>query len=164
MSENTDSSAPKKRRQGERMDVQTRVEVQAKFLEGYALSGVILTACEYAGIDRASVAYWREDEKFATQFTTAQAQADDRIRQEIRRRAVSGTEKTRKIYKNGELVAEETVREYSDTLLIFLAKSRMPEFREKIDFLVYVRRLAEQEGVDPDEAVREAERALGAPA
>ncbi len=57
-----------------------------------------------------------------------------------------------------------TIREYSDTLLIFLMKGAMPEtYRERIDISMDIRREIESLTTDPAEqaaAVAEAERML----
>lgn len=108
-----------------------RAQVMATFLEALGLSGVIVTACRAAGISRQLVDYWNEhDAEFNVRYGIARREADDRIRAEIHRRAIVGTE--RPVYHAGKLVGH--IREYSDTLLIFLAKARMPEeFREKVE-------------------------------
>lgn len=70
------------------------------------------------------------DTEFAARWDAAEAEGSDILEQEAFRRAVEGTSKP--IYQGGELVG--TVREYSDTLLIFLLKGRKPEkFRERVD-------------------------------
>lgn len=67
------------------------------------------------------------DEAFAKAWDEALAEALDVAEGEIYRRAVRGT--VRKVfYKDQEI---DRVREYSDTLLIFLAKAHRPEkYRE----------------------------------
>src|SRR5207253_3228748 len=97
--------------------------------EAFAKTGVIRSAARAAEIDRSTVYAWQEhDDQFSVRFGQARAESDDRIREEIRRRALSGTLKP--VYYLGERVG--TIREYSDTLLIFLAKARMPEFRQPL--------------------------------
>mgnify|MGYP005848418621 CR=1 FL=1 len=63
---------------------------------------------------------WPEFEK---DFQEAKAEGDDIVRAEIHRRGVDGVK--RAIYHDGKVVGYK--REYSDQLLMFLAKSRMPE-------------------------------------
>lgn len=95
----------------------------------------MLAACKSAGVDRNTIRAWQEhDETFGFQFKQAEADANDVIRAAIFTRAVQGVDKP--LHYQGRLVKDErgkpaTVKDYSDTLLIFLAKSRMPEFRDK---------------------------------
>ena len=59
----------------------------------------------------------------------AREEACDALEAEARRRAVEGVRKP--VYYRGEIVG--TVKEYSDTLLIFLMKGAMPEkYRENV--------------------------------
>lgn len=126
----TSNPTDEKRRQGDHLTAAERAKVQARFLTAYAKTGIILRASKAAKVDRTTVYYWQEhDEHFALRMNQARAEADDALREEIRRRAVTGTLKP--VYQGGHFVG--TIREYSDTLLIFLAKSRMPEFREKVE-------------------------------
>ena len=83
----------------------------------------------------------------------------DAFQEEAHRRAVQGIEKP--VYQGGRLVG--TVREYSDTLLIFLLKGLRPErYKERvyIDIEDRVRQVAKDLGLDPNEAVSEAQRIL----
>jgi hypothetical protein len=144
---------------GRHFEVEERAESQRLFLEAFSASGIVLFGCRAAGVTRQTADYWAaHDEQFGAAYASAKLEANDRIRGEIYRRAVQGVKEP--VYVRGEKVGE--IDKYSDVLLIFLAKSRMPEFRERVDFLVYIRRQAEIEGVDPDAAVIEAERVLGA--
>jgi len=85
-------------------------------------------ACEAVGVSRATVWNWQEhDADFGMAYQQARGLADDALRREIHRRGVEGVEKP--VFWQGRQVA--TVREYSDTLLIFQAKARMPEYRDQ---------------------------------
>lgn len=98
------------------------------FLEELRLRGNVFDACQVADLTR-SVAYaWRQDDAdFAAAWETALDEAADRMEREAHRRAVEGVDKP--IYHQG--VRVDVVREYSDTLLIFLLKAARPEkFRE----------------------------------
>lgn len=64
------------------------------------------------------------DEGFAELFTTIKDQNNEKIEAEIYRRAVTGNEKP--LTHLGKLTGE-SVKEYSDLLLVFLAKANMPE-------------------------------------
>lgn len=68
------------------------------------------------------------DPEFEQAYQEARADGDDVIRAEIKRRGVDGVK--RAIYHDGKVVGHK--QEYSDPLLMFLAKSRMPtEFGDK---------------------------------
>lgn len=112
------------------MSAKRRQEAQDAFLAAYARTGIITSAVEAAGIVRSTVYEWQEhDETFSLRFHEAEATANDVIRQEIWRRAYEGVEEP--VYQLAKFVG--TVRKYSDTLLIFEAKRRMPEYRDKHD-------------------------------
>jgi len=141
-------------------------EVKAAFLLAYARGGIVGEACQKVGISRTTVYAWREgDEQFAARFEQGRLEADDVVRAEIHRRAIEGVEEP--VYRNGVAVVTAqgtpiTVRKYSDVLLIFLAKSRMPEFRDRIEIEHSIvereaKRLADEFGLDPAEVLREAE-------
>ncbi len=99
-------------------------------LAAYAEVGTVVRAAEIAGIDRSTHYAWMgSDPAYAEAFAAAGEQAVERLEQEARRRAVEGTEKP--VYQGGKLVG--TIREYSDTLLIFLLKGALPEkYRERV--------------------------------
>ena len=102
--------------------------LKAAFLEAFAETGIMRAACEAVGVSRATIWHWQEhDADFGAAYQQARALADDALRKEIHRRGVEGIEKP--VFWKGQQVA--TVREYSDTLLIFQAKARMPEYRDQ---------------------------------
>jgi hypothetical protein len=137
MPDNFNTSTPytHKRRQGQRLTKEQRIAVQEKFLKSFSMTANIRAACMSAGIDRSLVYYWQEhDETFSMRFNIAEQEANDVIRAELFRRAVQGYEKP--VVSVGKVVYDKdgkpmTERVYSDTLLSLLARSRMPEFREK---------------------------------
>lgn len=103
------------------------------FLAAYAEVGTITRAAELAGVSRRTHTNWLNDIEngpaYAEAFATAGQQACDRLEQEARRRAIEGTLKP--VFHKGEECG--VVREYSDTLLIFLMKGAMPEkYRERV--------------------------------
>lgn len=118
-----------------RMTDAERAQAKATFLEEFRLRGILSHACRAAGVDVSMPYYWQEhDTEFAIEYRAAKQQADDAIRAEIYRRAVEGN--TEPLMSNGRVVKNEHgeiqyVQKYSDQLLIFLAKARMAEFREK---------------------------------
>lgn len=133
------------------MSPSERAEVQRIWLDTFASTGVVLLACRQAGITRQTVDWWKKhDDAFAEAWAWAKEDAKDRVRAEIWRRGVTGWD-------------EDGVRKHSDTLLIFLAKSMMPEFRDRIDIFAEVRRVAIEDGADPDQYVQAAQRLLGPP-
>ena len=81
-------------------------------------------AVETAGLSR-SQAYdlRREQPEFAAAWDAAIIEGAEALEQEAFRRAVEGTDKP--IVHLG--VVTDTVKEYSDTLLIFLLKGRLPD-------------------------------------
>lgn len=94
------------------------------FLAAFAEVGNITRAAELAGVARKMHYDWMEkDPDYPALFREADQQACDRLEQEARRRAVEGVNKP-VFYKGDEC---GVIREYSDTLLIFLLKGAMPE-------------------------------------
>lgn len=70
----------------------------------------------------------KEDAQFEADYQDARKDGDDVIRAEVHRRGVEGVKQA--IYHDGKIVGYKQV--YSDQLLMFLAKSRMPtEFGDK---------------------------------
>ncbi len=119
MSEQSISPTLEKRRQGQYMTDDERSLAQQKFLVRFRKTGTILQAARSAKVDRSTVYYWLEhDQQFYLDYHDAIKDVNDAIVDEIDRRGRRG-------YKEGKIT------KYSDTLLIFLAKARMPEFRDK---------------------------------
>ncbi len=128
---NDTNDTPKKRaRKGGPMTARARAAAQEVFLAAFAETGIITSAAVAAGIGRKAVYEWQEhDEAFSFRFNEARESANDVLRAEILRRAYEGVEEP--VYQLAKYVG--TVRKYSDTLLIFEAKRRMPEYRDKVD-------------------------------
>lgn len=145
------------RRQGQRPTGEQKRQAQEAFLKSFANSGNVRAACMAAGIDRSTIYAWAEiDEQFSIQYNLAKQDVDDAIRAEIFRRAMYGEEEVvtsmgkpvyeqilltdpvdgtlkldkngKPMYRNGKMV---TQKRRSDILLMFQAKARMPEYREK---------------------------------
>ena len=94
-----------------------------KFLEALALNGNITHSARVAGVCRQTIVYERKNHlDFDRQVKEAQEEASDELEREAWRRAVEGVENPKTIAGERELV-----REYSDTLLIFLLKGTKPE-------------------------------------
>lgn len=92
--------------------------------DGKSVSG----ACAEASVPRRTVYDWRDaDSDFKATWEDALEAGTDRMEDEALRRAVEGTLKP--VFHGGKKVG--TIREYSDTLIIFLLKARRPKkFRE----------------------------------
>lgn len=122
------------RRHGTRPTAEERRVAQETFLKAFANNGNVRAACMAAGIDRSTVHYWAEhDEPFSMRYTLAKEDVNDAIRAEIYRRGMFGDEEYvtsmgKVVYHDG---APLTIRRKSDVLLMFHAKSRMPEYRDK---------------------------------
>lgn len=102
----------------------TKKQIQAEFLEELLKCANITASAKKAKIDRKQIYRWKkEDPKFLEAFNEAVSIGIDALESEAIRRAYEGTEKP--IFQGGKKVG--TVREYSDTLLIFLLKGRKPE-------------------------------------
>ncbi len=102
---------------------------QKAFLAAYAALGNLSGAARKVKCNRSAHYKWMHDAAYAEAFAEAHAEACDALRGEARRRAVKGVVKP--IYYQGDIVG--TVKEYSDTLLIFLMKGAMPEeFRDNV--------------------------------
>lgn len=120
------------------------------FLAALADVGNVCRACEVSGVGRSTVYEWRADPEFEAQFKLAMEEATERLELEARRRAYKGTEKP--VYQGGKLVGH--VREYSDTLLIFLLKGANPDkYRERTSITVEdpVKALAKLLNVKPED-------------
>lgn len=97
------------------------------FLAAYAKVGVLGRAAELAKCNRNTHYEWLKDSEYAKAFDEAHEQACESLETEARRRAVEGTDKP--VFHQGTQCG--VIREYSDTLLIFLMKGAMPKkYRE----------------------------------
>jgi hypothetical protein len=92
-------------------------------LAAYARTGNIAAAARAAKCHRSQHYEWLHDPAYAEAFLAAQEEAVEALELEARRRAEKGVVKP--VYYQGEVCG--TVREYSDTLLIFLLKAARPE-------------------------------------
>jgi hypothetical protein len=99
-----------------------------KFLQALASAGNVLLASKAAGVDRVTAYRHRDkDPGFAAEWATAVEESADVLEAEAWRRAARGTDKP--VYHKGKKV--DTVKEYSDVLLIFLLKGNRPgKFRD----------------------------------
>lgn len=107
-------------------------QLKKAFLVAFAEHGNVSQACRTVGLAARSTVYrWQEhDDDFAAAYREAELVANDAINTEIRRRGLEGW--LEPVYQGGLQVG--VIRKFSDTLLIFLAKGRMPEvYRERVE-------------------------------
>jgi hypothetical protein len=97
------------------------------FIDALMAGATVVSACKRAGVDQA-LPYDRRkhDEAFRLAWREACEIGTEFLEQEAQRRAYHGTLKP--VYQKGVRVGY--VREYSDTLLMFLIKKRDPSYRE----------------------------------
>lgn len=105
-------------------------KVQAAFLEALGQTANVSASCRKAKLPRKTAYDWRSDDAdFATAWDAALDLGTDALEDEAVRRGSEGTLKP--VYQGGKRVG--TVREYSDTLLIFMLKGRRPErFKDRV--------------------------------
>lgn len=106
------------------------------YLAAIAATGKVMKSAEIAGITRQTICAWRGDVKAKTPpdnadiFRELELDASEYFNElllsEIDRRAIDGF--TEPIYYQGEKVGER--RKYSDNLLMFRTKARMPEYKD----------------------------------
>lgn len=102
---------------------ETTQKKKEKFLALFRQTGVVSYAAQGVA-NRATVYKWlKEDPEFEKQFDDAKEEAAELMELEARRRAVQGVDKP--VYQKGECVGY--IREYSDTLLMFMLKGAKPE-------------------------------------
>lgn len=103
-------------------------EKKIAFLAALAETGNVSRAATAIGMSRVAVYEWRDDdEEFAAAWERAKRVGMGLLEDEALRRAHDGTEKP--VFHQGLQCG--TVREYSDTLTIFLLKAHDPKYREK---------------------------------
>ncbi len=104
------------------------------FLDVLSTTGIVLSACRAASIGRTTAYAARgKDARFAASWDEALDEAADRLEQEAWRRAYKGVKKPvfgSLGYRKGSGQIG-SIREYSDTLMIFLLKGARPQkFRD----------------------------------
>ena len=105
---------------------------QQAFLESYKELGIVRYACQAAGVGRSTFYDWQErDPAFRIAVAQAEQDANERIEREALRRAVEGDTQDVPLMYQGTRVGTRKVTTYSDTLLLHILKSRLPErYRE----------------------------------
>lgn len=105
-------------------------ERKAAFCAALASSGGnVARACDAVDISRMTAYTWRDDDpEFAADWDRAKEMGLDALEDEATRRAFDGVDKP--IVYQGEVTG--TMKEYSDTLLVFLLKGGKPDkYRER---------------------------------
>ena len=110
---------------------ETTSRARDRFIKAYARCGNITTAAKAAGIARATVYVWQENEpEFVLAMRQADLQATEVLEKEAWRRAEQGVAEP--VYQHGKQVG--TIQRYSDQLLMFLLRARAPErYRDRVD-------------------------------
>lgn len=100
------------------------------FLSVLSETASVTAASKATGLARSTwYRHRKSDTSFADAWDAALELGTDSLEDEAVRRAHEGTEKP--VYQGGRMVG--TVREYSDTLLIFMLKARRPEkFKDRV--------------------------------
>lgn len=97
---------------------------QRAFLVAFRTTGTIAATAKKAGVGRRTVYDWMaHDAAFKAKFDSADSDFCDAVEDEMIRRGLGGVDKP--VFYKGVEVA--TVKEYSNDLLMFVAKARMPE-------------------------------------
>ena len=101
----------------------------AAFFDAFRETGIVKEAAAIAEIDRSTVyAERKSDPEFARLWEEIEEDTTQAMEREAIRRGMTGVEKP--VFHKGEVCGH--VKEYSDTLLIFMLKSRRPEvYRER---------------------------------
>ena len=94
-------------------------------------ASLVTQAAKQAGVGRRTHYDWlKADPSYQAQFEDLEEAVTETLEQEARRRGSEGTLKP--VFYQGKGCGE--IREYSDTLLIFMLKARRPEtYRERSD-------------------------------
>jgi len=132
----TRDALPGKRKCAQHGRKRTKIRTRKKddwrprFLKAFAEHGLVIEAAAAAGVGRSTVYDERQkNESFALAWADIEEWTTEEMEHEARRRAVLGVDKP--VFFKGEQCGK--VREYSDTLLIFMLKARKPEtYRETV--------------------------------
>jgi hypothetical protein len=115
---------------------EAKTAIRAPFMEGFLVAfrefGSQYPACKAVNISSKAVQRWIRDnvDGFRDRYQEAQQAINDTIEAEIRRRSVEGW--LEPVFQGGKQVG--TIRKFSDQLLMFYAKARMPEkYRDKFE-------------------------------
>lgn len=97
---------------------------KAAFLRDLAKHGIVGVAAKSAGVNRVTAYKWRDtDQSFAKDWDDQIEEGLDLLEHEAVKRGGEGWEEP--VFHKGEVVGH--VRKFSDTLLMFMLKSRRPK-------------------------------------
>lgn len=113
-----------------KIEKRPEIELQAEFIAAYMDEYSIGAAAAKTGIGINKVGKWRLiDERFEEAFNEVTKMLCCSLEDEAYRRAVRGVEE--QVWRDGKLMG--TKRVFSDSLLIFLMKGKMPDiYRDKL--------------------------------
>ena len=115
---------PGTRRARKKAPSRTDPELRTALLEAMAETASVTKACQLSGVPRRTAYKWRDAEDgFAAAWDEALDRGADALEDEAVRRAFDGVD--RPVFQGGEEVG--TIREYSDSMLMFLLRGRRPE-------------------------------------
>ena len=105
------------------------IKNKEKWLEAHRKYGIITVTCRKTKIGRSTVYEWLEsDSDFVKKKEDAEKEAIELLEGEARRRAFQGTLKP--VFYQGERCG--SIREYSDSLAMFILKAKKPEYRDRV--------------------------------
>ena len=112
-------------------DASTIGAKKAAFLAAYAVDGIVTTAARAAGVCRQTHSEWvATDPEYAAAAKVAKEEANDLLRQEARKRAITGTiEVTEEFIKDGKKI--RITRKPSDHVLARYLEAELNEFRRR---------------------------------
>lgn len=118
---------------GFRFTEEGRLEAMKKFAAAYAEHGTIRAGCRAAQVNRYTAAYWvKRYPKFMELMEDARLDYNDSLMEEVDRRARKGIIRRHVVSYQGVISDEWEEREFSDLLLMFQTKSRMPQYRDRV--------------------------------
>jgi hypothetical protein len=137
-----------------RLSVEKR---KGKFLVLYSQSGYVAQAANEAGLPlRTLYNHLKSDAEFKEEMSQARKESVLKLEDEARRRAMDGV-----LVPKTVAGKQVMVREYSDTLLIFLLKGNKPEkYRDRVDHKASVQVSTDVDQV-PDGFIKTLERMIG---
>jgi alkanesulfonate monooxygenase SsuD/methylene tetrahydromethanopterin reductase-like flavin-dependent oxidoreductase (luciferase family) len=100
-----------------------------EWLAAHRKIGIITATCRKTKIQRSTVYFWMDnDPEFKAAAANAEQEAVELLEAEARRRAEKGVLKP--VFYKGERCG--TIREYSDSLMMFIIKAKKPEYRDRV--------------------------------
>jgi len=112
---------------------------QVKFIAAYLNHGTVSKAAEMVGIERMTHYRWLKKEgDYLDAWNDAHEIWCENLEREAYRRAYEGIDKP--IVYQGKVTKSKRMKEYSDTLLIFLMKGNMPDkYKERTEIQAHVK-------------------------